>query len=84
MGSTEEITILDLARQVLAHSGGDPARVQLIPYDQAYESGFEDMQRRVPDIRKIGHTIGWTPTIPLAETLDEIISYVRMQPEFGA
>ncbi len=79
VGSTEEITILDLARQVLIHSGGDPSRIQRIPYDQAYEPGFEDMQRRVPDIRKIREAVGWMPVIPLAETLDEIIFYEQNQ-----
>jgi UDP-glucose 4-epimerase len=49
----------------------------LIPYDQAYAPGFEDMHRRVPDIRKIKAMIGWQPTISLDQTLDEVIAQFR-------
>jgi len=75
VGSINEITILDLARKILAQVGRDSTHLRFIPYDQAYEPGFEDMQRRVPDIHKIQETVGWTPSIPLAETLDQIIHY---------
>jgi UDP-glucose 4-epimerase len=74
VGSTEEITILDLARKVLTLTGRDPGDVRFIPYDEAYEPGFEDMQRRVPDTRKIKNAIGWQPTIPLDQTLRQIIA----------
>ncbi len=79
VGSTNEITILDLARKILAQVGRDPIHVRFIPYDQAYEPGFEDMQRRVPDIHKIQETVGWTPSLSLSETLDEIILYFDHQ-----
>jgi UDP-glucose 4-epimerase len=81
VGSTGEISILDLARMILKQCGGDPTRICFIPYDQAYEPGFEDMQRRMPDIQKIRNMIGWTPEITLAETLDEIIRYHREKQE---
>lgn len=82
IGSTEEVSILDVARRTLAWvAGGDEHawrdRVTLVPYAQAYAEGFEDMLRRVPDIGKIGQTIGWQPTIPLDETLRQVIEYYR-------
>ena len=45
-----------------------------IPYDQAYEAGFEDMPRRVPDIGKIGSLIGYRPTVELDEILTRVIA----------
>jgi UDP-glucose 4-epimerase len=82
IGSTEEVSILDVARRALALVGGgaeDAWRDQttLVPYAQAYAAGFEDMLRRVPDIGKIGDAIGWQPTIPLDETLRQVIGYYR-------
>jgi UDP-glucose 4-epimerase len=77
IGSTEEITILDLAGKILTLTGRDPAETLLIPYDQAYEPGFEDMRRRVPDIGKIGRAVGWEPTIALAETLRQVVEYEK-------
>jgi UDP-glucose 4-epimerase len=76
VGSSDEITILDLARRILARSGSQ-SEIKLIPYDQAYEAGFEDMRRRVPDTSKIEALIGWKPTIPLDQTLDEVITDFR-------
>lgn len=76
VGSQEEITIRALAERVLARTGST-AGIRFVPYDQAYEAGFEDMQRRVPSIEKIRAVIGWTPTVPLDVTLDEVIAYFR-------
>ncbi|MGQ0604561.1 MAG: GDP-mannose 4,6-dehydratase [Anaerolineales bacterium] len=78
IGSQEEITIRALAERVLARTGST-AGLKLIPYDQAYEKGFEDMQRRVPSIEKIRAAIEWEPTVPLDATLDEVIGYFRKQ-----
>jgi UDP-glucose 4-epimerase len=50
-----------------------------VPYNEAYETGFEDMQRRVPDTEKIKRIVGWKPRMSLDETLDEIIHYFRDQ-----
>jgi UDP-glucose 4-epimerase len=82
VGSTEEVTILELARRAVAlAAGGDDAgwrdRITLVPYTQAYAAGFEDMVRRVPDISKIRQAIGWQPTIPLDETLRQVIGFYR-------
>ena len=58
IGSTEEVTIEALARRTVALAGSRSELVY-IPYDQAYEEGFEDMQRRVPDTRKVHGLVGW-------------------------
>jgi UDP-glucose 4-epimerase len=76
IGSNEEISIYALAERIKARTGSR-SEIQLIPYDQAYEAGFEDMRRRVPDIRKIRACIGWQPTTPLDETIDQIIAYQK-------
>jgi UDP-glucose 4-epimerase len=77
VGSSDEITILELAQRIVrrAHSRSE---IKLIPYDQAYEAGFEDMRRRVPSTEKITAAIGWQPTILLDQTLDEVIAQFRM------
>jgi UDP-glucose 4-epimerase len=76
IGSQAEITILALAERVKARTGA-AVPITLVPYEQAYEKGFEDMQRRVPSIAKIKAAIGWEPTISLDQTLDEVIAYFR-------
>ncbi len=77
VGSSDEITILELAQRIVqqAHSRSE---IKLIPYDQAYEAGFEDMRRRVPSTEKITAAIGWQPAIPLEQTLDEVIAQFRL------
>ncbi len=54
-------------------------QIVLVPYDKAYEEGFEDMRRRAPDISLIKDTIGWEPQIPLEETLRRVIAFYRAQ-----
>lgn len=79
VGSRDEITILDLARRIVARAGSR-SDIKLIPYEQAYEAGFEDMRRRVPSIDKIAATIGWQPALALDQTLDEVIAEFRTHP----
>ena len=74
VGSQEEISILDLAERVGELTGSD-SEIELIPYEAAYEAGFEDMPRRVPDITKIGGAIGWSPTHSLDEILSDVIEF---------
>ena len=74
IGSQSEITIRALASKVIDLVGSD-APVTYVPYEKAYEEGFEDMQRRVPDISKINSVLGWEPT----RTLDQIVLDVRDQ-----
>lgn len=71
VGNTEEVSILQLAERVREQFGSSSEIVK-IPYDQAYAPGFEDMQRRVPDISRIGELVGWAPEIPLDQTLERI------------
>ena len=78
IGNGTEITIGDLATKVkqLTESSSTIVRV---PYDQAYEAGFEDMPRRVPDISKIRALVGYQPTVELDEILTRVIEYFRQQ-----
>lgn len=76
IGNPEEVTIRDLAQRVRAMTGGR-SEVVFIPYDQAYEAGFEDMPRRVPDIRKITALVGYAPTVALDDILRRVIDHVR-------
>jgi UDP-glucose 4-epimerase len=80
IGSTEPISILDLARQVIALTDSS-SEIAFVPYDQAYAEGFEDMARRVPDTTRIQQAVGWKPQF----TLDDIILDVaRSLTEIGA
>jgi UDP-glucose 4-epimerase len=76
IGNPEEISILDLARRVRA-AAESPSEIVLIPYDQAYEAGFEDMPRRVPDISKISNLVGFAPTLGLDAILQRVIEEQR-------
>jgi UDP-glucose 4-epimerase len=74
IGSTEEITIENLAKLVKQRVHSD-SEIRYIPYSQAYEEGFEDMLRRVPSIEKINKCIGWKSSTPLDATIDSIAQY---------
>ncbi|MBI5687435.1 MAG: GDP-mannose 4,6-dehydratase [Verrucomicrobia bacterium] len=78
VGNEIEISIKDLARLVKKMTGSRSELVY-VPYDQAYEAGFEDMQRRVPDLTKIKKCIGYQPRTQLAEILQRVIEYERAQ-----
>jgi UDP-glucose 4-epimerase len=76
LGSTEEVSILELARRVKQMTESR-SELQLIPYDQAYAKGFEDMRRRVPSTEKIYQLMGWRPTKGLDEILALMIEHER-------
>jgi UDP-glucose 4-epimerase len=78
VGNTNEITIAALAEKV-KHLTASTSEIVRIPYDQAYESGFEDMPRRVPDITKVRGLVGYEPTVELDEILRRVIEYFRQQ-----
>lgn len=78
IGTQEEITINELAHKVKELTGSESEIIN-IPYHQAYEAGFEDMQRRAPDTGKIQKALGWEPEKDLEQTLQEIIHYFRQQ-----
>jgi UDP-glucose 4-epimerase len=74
IGSQDEVEILALAEKV-REATGSSSEIKLVPYDEAYEEGFEDMHRRVPDITKIRTALGWEPS----KSLDDIILDVKQQ-----
>jgi len=76
VGNGHEITIRALAERVKALTGS-PSPIVSIPYDQAYEAGFEDMPRRVPDISKISALVGYRPNVQLDEILLKVIDYFQ-------
>jgi UDP-glucose 4-epimerase len=76
IGSDEEISILDLAREVQRMTESK-SEIAIVPYEEAYEPGFEDMQRRIPDTSKIRSLLGWHPTKSLAEILSDVIDEHR-------
>jgi UDP-glucose 4-epimerase len=76
IGTTEEITIRALAERVRTLSGSH-SPIKLVPYDEAYESGFEDMPRRLPDLTKIQGLIGYVPAHTLDDILAQVIEYFR-------
>ncbi len=76
VGSTEEVSILTLA-QTVREITGSHSEIIFVSYDEAYEPGFEDMARRVPDIRKIQTMLGWTPRLSLRETIAQMVAYEK-------
>jgi UDP-glucose 4-epimerase len=76
IGNGEEISMRALAEKVKAMADST-SEIVTIPYDQAYEAGFEDMPRRVPDISKIRGLVGYEPKVHLEEILTRVIDYVR-------
>jgi UDP-glucose 4-epimerase len=78
IGSTHEISILDLARRVIARSGSR-SEIELIPYEEAYAPGFEDMRRRVPDATKLETLTGWEPHRSLDDILDDAIAEAQQE-----
>jgi len=74
IGTQNEITILDLAKKIKEMTGSK-AEIVFVPYEKAYEEGFEDMPRRVPDITKIQKLIGYKPSLTLEQTLQRVIDF---------
>jgi UDP-glucose 4-epimerase len=78
IGSTHEVTILQLAERIRELTGSQSG-IAFVPYEKAYEEGFEDMMRRVPDISKVNRLIGYEPKISLDETLKSVIDYQQQK-----
>jgi UDP-glucose 4-epimerase len=76
IGNDREISILELARKIKAMVGS-PSEIVTVPYDAAYEAGFEDMARRIPDLTKVREAIGYEPRVQLDEIISEVIEYHR-------
>jgi UDP-glucose 4-epimerase len=78
VGSQNEITINGLAHEVI-RTTGSASRIAHIPYDEAYEQGFEDMERRIPDTTRLRELTGWRPTRSLEAILADVIAFERAQ-----
>ena len=78
IGNKEEVTILKLAEIVKSRTGS-ASPIEFVPYDKAYEEGFEDMPRRVPDLTKVHQLIGYEPKVQLNEIITKVIDYFRAQ-----
>ena len=76
LGSDEETTIEDLAARIKELTNSRSA-VEYMAYERAYEEGFEDMRRRVPDLTKVREVIGYEPQIGLAELLERVVTYFK-------
>ncbi len=76
IGSNEEISIYDLADKVRQRTGS-ASEIRLIPYEEAYEPGFEDFRRRVPSLDKVQECVGWLPSTSLDVTIDQMISFYK-------
>src|SRR4051794_25479571 len=74
IGGVEEISMSDLADRVRARTGSG-SEVVTVPYDEAYEPGFEDMVRRVPDTSRIQREIGWRPSLTLDDIIGDVVEH---------
>ncbi len=74
IGNNQQISILELAKKIIEITGSRSEIVK-IPYSEAYPEGFEDMQRRVPDISKIKNALGWTPQVGLDQIIKDIAAF---------
>ena len=74
VGNNQQITIAELAKKVIELTGSS-STIEKIAYEKAYPEGFEDMQRRVPDISKIKQVLGWTPEINLEQIVKDIAAF---------
>jgi UDP-glucose 4-epimerase len=82
IGNTEEISIEGLA-QTVKKATDSTSPIVYVPYEQAYEPGFEDMMRRVPSVEKLHSLTGFRPQTPLAEIINQVVNYYREKPEFA-
>ena len=78
VGNTDEVSIRELAERVKTLSGSQ-STIQYVPYDEAYEAGFEDMPRRVPDISKIRDLVGYQPQLELNDIIKTVIEHIRQK-----
>jgi UDP-glucose 4-epimerase len=78
IGNTEEISIKDLANLVVKETGSQ-SRIEFLPYSEAYGNGFEDMERRVPNIDLIHNLVGWQPTRNLSTIIGDIVEEMKSE-----
>jgi UDP-glucose 4-epimerase len=82
VGSPDEIPIIELARQVVERTGSR-STIRLVPYAEAYEEGFEELGRRVPDITAIRELTGWRPTRSVVDAIDDVVAGVTERRPVG-
>ena len=82
VGNDEEVSILALAERIKAMTGSS-SRIVRVPYDEAYQEGFEDMMRRVPDVSKAARFVGYRPTVSLDEILSDVIEHEKAKRAAG-
>ncbi len=80
IGTDEEISIQDLAHRVKERTSSS-SPIRYVPYDQAYEQGFEDMQRRVPSLEKLERLVSFRPATPLNEIIDRVVAFFQKNTE---
>jgi UDP-glucose 4-epimerase len=78
VGASDEIAIIELARRVIERSGSD-SKVELVPYSEAYDEGFEELGRRKPDTTALNQLTGWTPTRTVDDAIDDVILHERQR-----
>jgi UDP-glucose 4-epimerase len=76
VGNPEEVSIRELAERIKVATGST-SPIVTIPYDEAYEAGFEDMPRRVPDITKLNQAVGYEPKVKLDEIIERVVAEKR-------
>jgi UDP-glucose 4-epimerase len=76
IGATTETPIVELARNVIERTGSD-STIRLVPYDEAYEDGFEELGRRKPDTGALQELTGWTPARSVDDAIDDVIAFER-------
>ena len=76
VGSSTEVPIVELARRVIEHVRADSS-IRFIPYEEAYDDGFEELGRRIPDTTALRNLTGWTPTRSVDEAIKDVIAYER-------
>jgi UDP-glucose 4-epimerase len=74
VGNNQQISIMDLAKKVISVTGS-ASSIEMLSYEKAYPAGFEDMERRVPDISKIERVLGWKPQIGLEQIIKDIAAH---------
>ncbi len=78
IGTDEEITILELAQRIKRVTDSR-SPIEFVPYEQVYGHSFEDMRRRVPDLRKLGAFVGYRPQVKLDDLLEQVIEHTRLE-----
>jgi UDP-glucose 4-epimerase len=80
IGGSQEVTVYELAERIIKLTKSK-SKIKIVPYDQAYQSGFEDMERRVPDVSKVEKVLGCVNPTSLDDTIRSVIDYFKDRPE---